>query len=198
MMPNKNIKRPRIIGITGSMGSGKSTAAEIMAAEFGAGTLLCDDIGRLAYEEGTETFCRIQALFGTTDRAAISQIVFRDQTALEELNGIIHPFVKAYLRERIGEARAERKLQYLVLESAILFESGLEQMCDEVWYVKADEAVCRERLKQFRGYTKERMDAVLKKQLTKEKYAALADYTLENNSTRKALKAQIEFLLTSH
>lgn len=193
----------QVIGLTGGVGCGKSTVAAVLRDAFGARLLITDEIGHLAMEPGEKSYDAIVGVFGkdilredrTIDRAVLGAKVFGDAAALEKLNGIIHPFVKKYLAREMEKEQEKKGI--LVIESALLFETGLDDLCGQVWYVQAAEDVRRKRLKDSRGYTDEKIDAIMKKQLSEEIFLARSHAVLHNDGNMAAIREQIELLLES-
>ena len=143
----------KIIGLTGGIGSGKSTVGKRMEELKAVKLQMTDDIGHIALEQGTESYDKIIESFGKSflkengeiDRNLLGQLVFANQDKLEKLNAIIHPWVIDYLKRDIENTKKENKYLYYVVESAILFQTGLDRICEEIWYVDADEDIRRKR-----------------------------------------------------
>lgn len=197
----------KIIGLTGCVGSGKSTVGKKMQEHFSLKLVMTDDVGHLAMEPGTESYENIINIFGTDimaldgkiDRVKLGQIVFGNKEKLEQLNHIIHPWVKEYLRKNIQEEMEKNRIAYYVMESAILFQSGLNEMCDEIWYVDADEEIRRERLKSSRGYTDEKIDSILMNQKENETLKHRCDVIISTNEGENSILPQLEkYLITVH
>lgn len=190
----------KIIGLTGCVGSGKSTVGKKMQEYFSLKLVMTDELGHLAMKPGTESYENIIGIFGENiktkegkiDRAKLGQIVFGNKEKLEQLNNIIHPWVKEYLRKSIQEEKAKQQVAYFVMESAILFQSGLNEMCDEIWYVDADEEVRRERLKSSRGYTDEKINSILKNQKENEIVKQQCDVVISTNEGEHSILPQLE------
>lgn len=193
----------KVIGLTGGVGSGKSTVAAIMEKNFSCGIIIADEAGRECMKKGQDCYYKITELFGTgvlagngeIDRNRLSSLVFRSKDRLERLNAIVHPSVHAVVAEKIRNAREEDKYKYLVIESAILFEAGYETICDEVWFVSAAESVRRERLRSDRGYTDDKINAIMENQMSEAEYRNKCRRIIENNETAQAILDQLEFLL---
>lgn len=190
----------KLIGLTGCVGSGKSTVGKKMQEHFSVKLVMTDDVGHLAMEPGTESYQNIINTFGMDiknldgkiDRAKLSQIVFNSREKLEQLNNIIHPWVKEYLRKSIQEERAKAQCTYYVIESAILFQSGLHEICDEIWYVDAEEEIRRERLKNSRGYTDEKIDSILKNQKENEALKKQCNVIISTNAGEDSIMPQLK------
>lgn len=190
----------KIIGLTGSVGSGKSTVGALMEKHYSVKMRMTDNIGHLAMEPGQESYRKIVESFGngilredkSIDRNRLSAIVFSDMSKLEVLNGIIHPWVKDYLRKDIEKEQARGVFYYYVMESAILFQTGLDAMCEEVWFVDAKEEIRRERLKKNRGYSDEKVDSIMRQQRENEQWKLRCDRIIENNSDEISILKQLE------
>lgn len=141
------------IGLTGPIGCGKSTVASWLAAD-GAVVVDADRVARDVLEPGTRELAAVVATFGpdllaadgTLDRAALGRIVFRDPEALNRLEAIVHPAVRPRIVAAIEDAEAGGA-PAVVIEAIKLVESGLALLCDEVWLVRCDAGVQRERLR---------------------------------------------------
>lgn len=191
----------KIIGLTGSVGSGKSTVAAVMKEHFQARTLIADTIGHQFMKQGAEGYQKIIEHFGTDiltdgeiDRKKLAQCSFGKQDEITFLNKVIHPLVNHYIKEQINQAKKEQ-VSVLVIESAILIEAGYEKICDEIWYITADDTIRRKRLKESRGYTDEKIDAILKNQLAEQEAKKYCKYVIFNNSTPEKIKEQVAVLL---
>ena len=201
MKPNK--QKPRMIGLTGGVGCGKSTAAHILEQDFHAFLLLADDIARdimepggIAYDGIVESFGKEVVLpDGKLDRQALAALVFDRPDQLALLNSLIHPHVGGIITEAAALLKESGEYPLIVVESAILFDVGYEKFCDEVWYVWAKEEVRRKRLKESRGYTDEKIDSIVKNQKSHEEFLSLCDHALDNSGTEEELREKIRLLL---
>ncbi len=187
----------KVIGLTGGVGSGKSFAARLLKEEFHALLLISDDLGHIAMETGSVGYHRIVKRFGkeilsedeSIDREALAAVIFRDEDARRDLNGIIHPIVLEYIRSYIEERKSQKGI--IILESAILFESGCDKYCDEVWYVRVSKEIRKKRLAQNRGYTEEKTESIMDKQLSEAEFLKRCQVVLNNNGTLEELLLQI-------
>ena len=186
-----------VIGITGGVGCGKSTVMSIMKEKYGFVLLEADKIGHMLMEPGQKVYEKIVAHFGEgiltldkcIDRKKLGEIVFANETELEYLNSLIHPGVRDYIEHRLQNAAADEKI---LIESAILVESGYKDICDEIWYIYADEEVRRDRLKKSRGYTDEKVDSVINNQFTDEEFRENADRVINNDKSIENTELQIK------
>lgn len=188
-----------IIGLTGSIGSGKSTAAKRLAA-LGALVLDADAICRELVEPESPGLARIKAAFGPgvtnenggLNRPALAAIVFADAQKRYALNAILHPMVLDTLERRAAESMKAAPLRPVIWEVPLLIECGWYEHCDAVWLVTAPRKVRAERIVARDGCTREealrRMDA----QLGDDEKAKHADVILENAADEAALERLVD------
>lgn len=189
-----------IIGITGGIGSGKSYVLSIMEEQFGCLVLEADGIAQELEQPSGECFPLILQLFGREildfdgqiDRKKLGGIVFSDRKQLEQLNQIVHPIVKEKIRERIRLSQVEQPKRDIVIEAALLLEDHYDSICDTIWYIYANRKVRKRRLRELRGYSEEKIAAVMKNQLSEEVFQKKCDAVIMNETTKEALIRQIE------
>lgn len=192
----------KIIGLTGGVGTGKSTVAAVLKEKYGAFVIMADEVGHFAMEKGCETYQQMVSLFGEeildekgeVDRRRLGDMVFPRPDKLQALNEIIHPFVRKTIEGLLKEAETE-DVPFVVLESAILFESGYESLCDEIWLVTAKKEIRLERLKASRGYTKEKFEAIMARQMSEKEQKKRGCRIISNDGDRKALEKELKLLL---
>lgn len=186
-----------VIGLTGGVGSGKTVVAHKFAELAKADMLIADELGHLVMEKDTKGYHKIVEAFGeeildeqgAISRERLSAIVFSNHEALKRLNEIIHPAVKEYMREYI--AQRKDKEGYLILETAIMFESGCDALCDEVWYVYVPVELRMERLKKNRGYSEEKCRSIMNKQLLEEEFRRRCKHEVRNDGSMEALEQEL-------
>ena len=172
------------IGVTGGIGSGKSTVCRIMEecgaavydSDANAKRLMAEDAEvrrQLASEFGDETFAG-----GTLNRSYLASVVFADGERLQRLNAIVHPAVRADFRRWC----CERTEDLVVLESAILFESGFDSEVDRVVAVVAPGELRIERVMLRNGVTREEVERRMAAQMSDDELHARADHTIANIS----------------
>jgi dephospho-CoA kinase len=143
-------------------------------------------------EPGQECFRQIAADFGaevlqadgTLDRGALAAVVFADEAKLQQLNEIVHPAVKAYIIEEIARERIKGEVPFVVIEAALLLEDHYDEICDEIWYIHTDLEVRKKRLMASRGYTEEKVAAIVSSQLSEKEYRSRCDRMIDNSSDR--------------
>ncbi|MBI2794667.1 MAG: dephospho-CoA kinase [Ignavibacteria bacterium] len=194
----------KLIGLTGGIGSGKSAVAELLRKR-GWEVVASDDMGReLLNAEAVRD--EIVELFGSSvlnnaivDRGRIAEIVFDGTDAgrlkLNRLNRIIHPRVLEKQSELIQDRIASGS-PLLVIESALIYEVGLEDGFDWVIVVDATDDVCIERVMQRTGMSQEQVRARMAEQMPSKDKRALADFTIGNNGTTAELEAAVDTIAT--
>ena len=187
-----------LIGLTGGIGSGKSTVSARLA-ELGARVVDADAIVRQVQAPGTEVFAAILERFGpgvvaedgTLDRPALAARVFNDPDELKALNAIVHPAVGVGIAEALAEAAASDDV--VILDVPLLVESGRDDMAAMV-VVDLDPEVAVQRLVEHRGFTEEDARARISRQASREERLAKADKVLDNSGSVEHLIAQVDAL----
>ena len=187
-----------LIGLTGGIGSGKSTVSALLAAK-GAVIIDADAITRELQQPGTEVFAAMVDRFGpgivsadgSLDRAAVADLVFNDADALKDLGAIVHPAVGVEIARRL---EAELETDHLVvLDVPLLVESGRDDMAALV-VVDVDPGVAVARLVEQRGMREADARARMANQVPREDRVAKADLVIDNSGTQEDLAATIDEL----
>ena len=188
-----------IIGLTGGIGSGKTTVAA-MLAQLGARVIDADRIGHDVYRPGTPGFARVVDAFGpgvvaadgTIDRRALGALVFADPAARARLNAIVHPLIAAEIQHAIARVRADGFAGPVVVEAAILLEAGWRSLVDRLWVVSAcrDHAVAR--VVASRGLTPAEVEKRITAQMDDAERRRQADLVIENDGPPEMLRAEVE------
>lgn len=190
-----------IIGLTGSIASGKSTVS-LMFDEFRIPVVDADKIAREVVYPGEEAYNKIIETFGThvlredktLNRKKLGEIVFDDQEKLEALNQIVHPAI----RKRIIEKRdgfVQDGASCVVLDIPLLFESNLTNFVDKTIVVYVDENVQLQRLMERDEFGESEALKRIKSQMPVKEKAKLADAVINNNSSKTATFEQLEDIL---
>ena len=189
----------KVIGVTGGVGAGKSTVLDTLEQGYGAKLILADEIGHEVMEPGKAAYQKITAYFGDgildadgrIDRKVLGAIVFADSEKLQVLNHIVHPEVKKEILERIRQAECAGE-NYAVVEAALFLEEKYDAFCDETWYIYTDEKIRRQRLKESRGYSDERIDQIFRSQKTHEEFQKRCLFMIDNNGSEEETFRQID------
>jgi dephospho-CoA kinase len=191
--------KPKIIGLTGSIGMGKSTVAA-MFAEAGIPVFDADAEVRAMQGAGGELIAPIEEAFpGSTgpqgvDRDRLGHQVFADKAALQRLEAIVHPAVAAR-RAAFLEANSDKRA--VVFDIPLLFEKGGHQSVDLVVVVSAPEAVQRARVLARPGMTPEKFDHIFGLQLHDTEKRARADHVIDTGTSIAETRAQVTALIAS-
>ncbi len=190
----------KVIGVTGGVGSGKSRVLNFLRDEYGADIIVADrvaeeleDIGGSAIKPLTDAFGEvILDEEGRLDRAAFSDLIFSDQAALDKVNAIVHPLTIDEISRRI-----DRSSSPLTVVEAAVFPDGLKDLCDEIWFVDADEDIRKERLISDRGYSPEKCEDIMNSQASREGFLSFSNKVIDNNGPLEETQRQITSFLTS-
>ncbi len=192
----------KVIGLTGGIGSGKSTVAGIMA-ELGAAVIDTDKLGHEAFRCGTETWRRVVGAFGEgilardgeIDRKKLGEIVFADPEKRARLDGIMHPAIHELVLARLEELRRSGVAVALV-DVPLLIESAtdLRPLVDEIWVVVASEEAVLNRLGERSGMDREAALARIRSQMPAQEKIKHADVVIDNDDTEAELKARVTAL----
>ena len=191
----------RTIGLTGGIGSGKSTVADILEA-LGARVIHADSVGHDVYRPHTEGWQHVTEAFGrsilaadgTIDRKKLGAIIFSDAQARARLNGIVHPLIAAEIQRRIEAHRTAGSVAPVVVEAAVLIEANWLWLVDEVWLVVADREMVIERLARQRGLPPDETGARIGAQLSDADRRRYAHVVIRNTGSIEELRQQVRAL----
>ena len=189
-----------VIGLTGGILSGKSTISG-MLAEKGAVVIDADQIGHEAYKPHTKTWQELVNTFGDSiltqknevDRKKLGDIVFADPHALERLNEIVHPRMRAMTRKEIDRLKGDG-VAVVVLEAAVLIEAGWTGLVDMVWVTVAPENVVLKRLHDRGGLSEDQARARIRSQISSEERSKHADEIIDTDCQLSEVKDRVEEL----
>ncbi|MCP5180257.1 MAG: dephospho-CoA kinase [Pseudomonadales bacterium] len=187
-----------IIGLTGGIASGKSTAARVLA-ELGACVLDADKIGHAVYAPERQAFHQVVAAFGSDvvgtdgniDRKVLGGKVFGKPEELKRLTAIVWPEIARMAAEQAQAALAENPARVVVLEAAVMLEAGWDRDMDEVWVVIVDPEVAVVRAMARDGVDEDAIRKRLAAQMSNAERVARADVVIENAGTPDALEARV-------
>lgn len=199
----QNKTQMKRIGITGGVGSGKSRILDLLKERWGACVCQADIIAHQVQRPGSECYREIIDYFGqeilcfdgTIDRGKLGDIVFADNSKLQRLNEIVHPAVNQEIT-RLIKLEEERGTRLFVLEAALLTEKIYREMLEEIWYIYTQEDVRKARLKESRGYTEQKVEAMFAAQAPEAVYRECCDRIIDNSGlfeeTKKAVEAALQ------
>ena len=185
----------KIIGLTGPSGAGKSTVSNAFYT-LGAHVIDADRVARFVVEKGKPALFEIETTFGEQvilpggelNRPALAEIVFRSPEALHKLNLITHKYIIEENQKEIEDAQEP----CVVIDAAVLFESGLNELCHSVVCVTAERSLRLKRIMARDGLTIRQAQDRINAQNGDDFYVSRSDFHIENNGSSDALLAQAE------
>ncbi|HHT96990.1 MAG TPA: dephospho-CoA kinase [Clostridiales bacterium] len=188
-----------VIGVTGGIGSGKSLVCRILEDKYKAYIINTDEIARKQMAKGGNSYINIVDYFGEDillkngeiDRIKLAIIVFNDNNELLKLNQITHPNVI----ERVKDIIANNKSDIIAIETALAVESGLDLLCNQVWFINSSEEIRKKRLMETRNLSEDKIKSIFKSQLKAKDFIDKGYVIIENNNGIKELEERIKKLL---
>lgn len=201
-----------VLGITGGIGSGKTTAAGYLRS-LGFACVDVDQIGRELTAEGSPLLEILDREFGPDgkygrgiailrdssiegikilDRKALASVVFSDEKARARFNEIIHSRMLRIIREQIEELRKKENIRGILLDAPLMYEAGCDTMCDRVILVTAPVEIRIERVMKRDGTTREDVVSRIKSQMSDEEKARLADFVVDNSGDTDELCRKLD------
>ena len=194
-----------VIGITGGVGSGKTTVINEIKKLCNCRVIIADELAKSLQKPGGKNYEKIVKLLGeeilTTkggeiDNKKMARLIFGDEKLLKGVNEIVHPGVKTEILSIIEAERSKKEIDYLFIEAALLIEEGYGVICDNMWYIYTDMPIRRERLKTSRGYSDEKIDSIMRQQKSDKEFRKHCSNVIDNNGNldktvediKKALK----------
>ncbi|MBA4180300.1 MAG: dephospho-CoA kinase [Anaerolinea sp.] len=197
LLPNPEF-RLHVIGLTGGIASGKSTVARFFR-DHEVPVLDADILGHRTYDPGTDTFAAVVKAFGddlvapdgSIDRRVLGGKVFGKPDELKRLTDIVWPGIRKLASEALSELETGGT-RLAVLEAAVLFEAGWEDLTDEIWVVVVEPDQAVERLAARNGLDPDAARARIASQLSNAERTARADVIIENNADMATLEQRIQ------
>ena len=188
------------IGLTGNIGSGKSTVARLFA-ELGVPTFDADHVGHALLESDEEVKKTVIKIFGDKiltdhkiDRLTLGKIVFEDSRRRAQLEQVLHPLILDTINERIMDLPDLPKVHYSIVEAPLLYEANLERAFDYVILVTADKNTAMDRAARNLSMKRSEIRKRLNVQMPQNKKEKLADFVIVNNGTTEELKHRVNLL----
>jgi len=187
----------KTIGVTGKIGSGKSTVSKILA-DMGAAVIDADAIYRSITKKGHEVYDELVDSFGDEilddngeiDRKKLAAIAFQDEEELKKLNDITHKHIVRVIIDKLNEYKNKEKV--VVIDAAIPVEHGFLDVADQVWVVLADKETRINRVMKRSGLTYEQVLERMNSQPGDDYYCGIADVIIQNDGSFEDLKAEVE------
>ena len=192
--------KPYVIGLTGGIGCGKSEAAKYLKS-LGAAHVDADAISRELTAEGGEALGEIRRVFGDAaflpdgalDRASLGRLVFSNEPARRALEGIMHPLVQRTMLLRM-DAAAKAGAPVVILDVPLLFETGMDALCDETWTLYVDRETQIARVVARDGLSREDAEARVDSQMSTDERNARATHAIDTNRPVERTRAELEQL----
>lgn len=190
----------RVIGITGGVGAGKSQILSYIRGKYNCRILLSDEAAHQVKEPGQSCYNRLMELMSeeilnedrTINKQKMAEKIFSSPDLLKKVNNIIHPAVKELILNVIKEERGSLLHDFLFIEAALLIEDGYLEIVDEMWYIYAREEIRRKRLRSSRNYPDEKIDSIMKSQLTEEEFRRNCKVIIDNSGLLSDAYSQID------
>lgn len=190
----------KVIGITGGVGAGKSEILAYLREHANCHIIMADKVAHDLEKQGGVCYGQIVALLGKgivaedgeIDKSKMAARIFTDRQLLARINAIVHPAVKQYIINEIAKERKIGRIDYLFIEAALLIENGYSKIVDEMWYIHTDEKIRRDRLKASRGYSDEKIESIMREQLSEEEFHKNCSTVIDNSKTLESAYGQID------
>lgn len=196
---NKEKKGKIVLGIFGKTGSGKSILAEIISKKFGYIHIEVDKVAHLVLNKNKK---KVVKLFGkeiisengTIDRGKLGEIVFSDIEKNKLLTSLLHPRIKKEVEKIIKRSKGK----YFVIDAALLFEIGLDEICNFLIFVESKPEKCITRTMSSKKWSEEKVIRVLKLQEDIDTLKSRADFIIMNDSDIKSMEEQLDDFIKSY
>ena len=196
----------RTIGITGGVGSGKTELLSYIGEHYPCEIVRADDLAKELQEPGGPCYAPLIELMGKDivggdgriRKAVMADKIFKDRDLLAKVNGLIHPAVTAEIVRRMELAKKKGEISLFFVEAALLIENGFDKICDEMWYIYARESVRRERLGCSRGYSEEKITAIMGRQLPESVFRENCPVVIDNSGSLPESIRQIDQVLEAY
>ncbi len=187
-----------VLGLTGGVGAGKSRILELFSHDYGAQVIQADIVARKLEDPGQPGLTGLVSLFGTgilqkdgtLDRKGFADRIFGNPEALKRVNALIHPLTWNEIKRQIRESSAE-----LIVVEAALFDERSREVCQYLLYVDTQDEIRIQRLKENRGYSREKCLDIMKNQADRNDFLKLADFVIDNSGSLEESRLQIRRIL---
>lgn len=190
----------KVIGITGGVGAGKSRILNYLEERYQARILMADQAAHRVKEKGQSCYEPLVRLLGREvldeqgeiHKGRMAAMIFSEQKLLLQVNEIIHPEVRKYILGQIELERKKGEAKFFFLEAALLIEEHYDEICDELWYIYAEDSIRISRLMESRGYSREKALQIMKGQLLEEEFRKGCQFVIDNSGKLETALEQID------
>lgn len=195
---NKNVK---VIGLTGGIASGKSAVSKVLES-LGAYIIDADKIAKSLVGKDMPAWVKIKDCFGDgfllpdgeIDRKKLGEAVFSEKTLKEKLDDVMLPCILKEITDRLEEIRGRADASVVVIDAALLIEAGWHELADEVWLVRVDSDIQRDRLMKRDNLTLLQAQKRIDNQMSQDEKIAVACKVIDNSSTCSKTEEQVKRL----
>ncbi len=190
----------KTIGITGGVGAGKSLILNYINSHYHAKIYMADHIANDLKEPGQSCYESMVDLLGSQildadgriNKGKMAERIFENSELLKKVNEVIHPAVKRFVLEEIEKEKKKKEYDFFILEAALLIEEGYDKILDELWYIRTEEEIRRNRLRQSRNYTDEKIRGIMRNQFSDEIFRKHCKVIIDNNHDPEETYKQID------
>jgi len=190
----------KTIGITGGVGAGKSLILNYINSRYHAKIYMADHIANDLKEPGQSCYESVVDLLGRQildadgriNKGKMAERIFENSELLKQVNEVIHPAVKEFVLEEIEKEKKKKEYDFFILEAALLIEEGYDKILDELWYIRAEEEIRHNRLRQSRNYTDEKIRDIMRNQFSDEIFRKHCKVIIDNNHDPEETYRQID------
>ena len=190
----------KVIGITGGVGAGKTTVLNILKGLCSCEIVMADDAAKELMQYGKPLSKIAIELFGkdsynkdfSLNTVHIATLMYKNEELKNKWTASVHPAVKEEIILRIENAKKNNSVKYFFLEAALLLEERYDLICDEIWYIYADEEVRIERIMANRGYSKKKSLSIINNQKKHEEFVAGSHWMVNNGVSVDETRIQLE------
>lgn len=203
-MPLIKRNNMKTIGITGGVGAGKSLVLSLLKEMTNCEIIMADDVAKSMYFKGNKAFEDLIEFFGeeilnetkdAIDTSKLSKIIYKNPNKRILVNSIVHPLTKQEIIKKITEHKIKEDVDFCFVEAALLLEDHYDVFCDETWYIFASKETRRQRLRESRDYSDEKIDKIFEAQLSEEDFKNRTDHTIDNDASIENIKGKLASLL---
>ncbi len=187
-----------VVGLTGGIGSGKTTVAQLFA-ELNVEIIDSDHIARDLVQPGEPALAELAKAFeekiildnGDLDRRLLRDIIFQDSNKKKIVEDILHPAIRAKIANKLQQTRLTKSVDYIMLVIPLLVDNGDWMMIDRILVVDCDDAIQVERVMQRDDQSREQVMAVMNAQISRKERMSAADDVINNNLSADKLEGEV-------
>ena len=183
-----------IIGVTGSIGSGKTKVSNLFR-KYGFKVINVDKFYTRIYKENKSLRNKIKNEFGTANRAKLKKIVFKNPSKLKKLNKLTHPIIINEVKKSINKIKKQNKNPKIIIDAPLLIEAKTTNLVDKIIVIKCDKKIQLKRVLKKKKYTKREINNIIKSQMPLNEKLKYADFIVDNSSLLIKTKKQVEEII---